>query len=374
MTEYSSTVRRTAYAIIGSILCSLLFLGLEALFRFNPEYGRPGFQFDKRLIWRLHAGLTAQKAYAMGQVPEREPFVLRFNRQGFRGYEFRKKKMPGTTRILLVGDSYTAGLDYPDGEVFADLLERRLNEGARGTDYEVFNASCPAWGMDQYYVYLTEEGLSYQPDYVIVVSAPNDFREMYNKGLVEVDDRANIIVHRAWLPHKERFGWWLATQFSFFQFLQQKVFHSTYGDFFRLFRYYSVNYGKQDSADWNIPLYLEQPFQEVLESDRMYEALLAGLKSRCEEQGAALLLAKIPNRWEFDGSYDREGLDPDRMWKVMGAAAEGRRIPFLNLNEKLKAEDEPLRIFMAWEYHFNRAGHDFAAEHLYDFFKDNENE
>ncbi len=370
MTQYSKKIRYTAFCLMGIVLCLMIFLALEVVFRFNPEYGRAGFAFDTDLIWRLNKGLVATKAYAMGQAGK-DPFVLKFNNRGFRGEKFRKRKSAHKQRILVIGDSYTAGLDYPDSEIFTGQLERELNKNP-DTQYEVLNASCPAWGTDQHYTYWETEGKQYAPDYVMVMVAPNDMREMYNKKLVAIDSQGDIDRQRAALPIRERVGWYLATKSSFFQFLQKKVFKTNYGDFLKIFHYYPVNYGKKDSTDWDLPIFLKDPFPEVAASYQMCEKLLTTIDQDCKEMGAKFMVGIIPTKAEFDGSYEKTGEhQPGKVAMFLDSITRQHQIPFLNLYDINAQEEDPLAIFMSWEYHFNKAGHDFTAKHLVPFVKGN---
>ncbi len=370
MTTYSKKIRYTAFGLMAFIICLLIFLALEVTFRFNPEYGRAGFAFDTELIWRLNKGLVATKAYAMGQAGK-DPFVLKFNNRGFRGEKFRTRKPADKTRILVIGDSYTAGLDYPDAEIFTSQLEYGLNT-TLDTQFEVMNASCPAWGTDQHYAYWETEGKAYNPDYVIIMVAPNDMREMYNKKLVTIDDQGEINRDQATIPTKERIGWWLATKSSFFQFLQKKVMKTNYGDFLKVFHYYPVNYGKKDSADWDLPIFLKDPFPEVEASYQMCETLLTSIDKDCREMGAKLMIGIIPTKAEFDGSYEKTGEhQPGKVAMFLDSIGQQHQIPYLNLYDINAQEPDPLAIFMSWEYHFNKAGHDFTAKHLVPFVKEN---
>lgn len=370
MKKYSKRVKVVAVLLISSLFILVAFLIGEISCRYDDRYGRAGFQFDKNLIWRLNKNFMGQKAYAQGKVPGKEPFVLDMNNRGFRGKNFRHQKEDGTKRILVLGDSYTAGLDYPDEEIFTGVFERMLNEGG-DIKYEVMNVSCPAWGTDQQYQYWFTEGIKYRPDYVIIMTAPNDLRELYNKKLVTLQPDGEVEVHRATLPWKEKWGWYLATKSSFYQYLQKKVLKTNYGDFFKVFHYYPVNYGKKDSTDWDAPNYLKEPFDEIEQTYVLFEKLLENLTESCDKMGAKVMLAKIPAKVEFDGSYQSEEFDIQIINRRLKEVTNRQNIPFLDLNESLNGSEDPLRIFMSWEYHFNKVGHDFTAEQLYTFFNQN---
>jgi hypothetical protein len=60
------------------------------------------------------------------------------------------------------------------------------------------------------------------------------------------------------------------------------------------------------------------------------------------------------------------------MASYLDSITSEKKIPYLNLFDKAKVLTDPLSLYMSWEYHFNEIGHDFTADNLYLFFKDNE--
>lgn len=105
--------------------------------------------------WALKANLR--------DVPVPGGKVLSSNSKGVRGRrEHGDEKAPGTTRILVLGDSFTFGEDVGDDETYSHHLERLLP----GT--EVINLGVHGYGHDQMLIYLREEGVRYRPDVVIL--------------------------------------------------------------------------------------------------------------------------------------------------------------------------------------------------------------
>ncbi len=103
-----------------------------------------------------------------------KPNVSReINTRGFRDREHSDQKPPGTTRILIIGDSVTRGYGIQDvADRYTDLLEERLH--ASGEKFEIIN-----FGMDQYATVqqsrlLTEWGIAMQPDRLIISYVLND--------------------------------------------------------------------------------------------------------------------------------------------------------------------------------------------------------
>lgn len=370
----SRSVRLTAYFLFVGLMLAAVVLGLELYFRSHPSYGRAGFTFDRHLIYRLTPDLQAQKPYAWGQVGK-PPFLLRFNNQGFRGPDIERKKPARVKRILVLGDSYTAGLDYPDDEIFTAQWETKLN--ARGTQqYQVINASCPAWGTDQQYIYWKTAGKTLQPDLVVVMFSPNDLRETWNHRLVRTEPQSGeITCKKASLKLDERLGWKLAARSSFFQFLQFEVLNKNYGDFLRVFRFYPVHYGQEDSTDWDRPLFLKSPFAEIDSSYQLIGHLLRDIQNDCAAYGGEVHLVKLPIELEVDDTYaDSTVFDRMIIEKRLEQVAAEHQIPYHNLNAALRQHPDPAAIFMDWEFHYDKDGHDWVAEQLFDHLKLSSNE
>ena len=91
---------------------------------------------------------------------------LSINSKGLRGREYDYTKQPGTSRILVLGDSFGWGYGVADEEVLAAVLEQQLQRD--GLDWEVLNGGVSGWGTDQEYLFLTSEGFKYAPDIVVL--------------------------------------------------------------------------------------------------------------------------------------------------------------------------------------------------------------
>lgn len=109
------------------------------------------------------------------------PSSLNSNSAGMRGLdEFTEQPADGTTRIVLIGDSFAFGEEVADHETFAHQLEELLPQ------VEVLNLGVHGYGHDQMLVYLREEGLRYHPDIVIVGFVQDDME----RNMLEFRDYA----------------------------------------------------------------------------------------------------------------------------------------------------------------------------------------
>ena len=94
------------------------------------------------------------------------------NAYGLRGRDLPADKSANTTRILLLGDSFTFGSGVPnDADIFAARLEQKLNAqlAGGGSSVEVLNGGLPGSQTSDWVELLQKVGDSYQPDVIIIV-------------------------------------------------------------------------------------------------------------------------------------------------------------------------------------------------------------
>jgi hypothetical protein len=84
------------------------------------------------------------------------------NERGYRGRLHRPARTPGTTRVVMLGDSITFGSRVLDHETFAALVEMR------SLRREVVNLAVEGYGTDQELRQLETVGLGYHPDLVVL--------------------------------------------------------------------------------------------------------------------------------------------------------------------------------------------------------------
>jgi len=118
-----------------------------------------------RSLFRYHATLGHQfiPGIRARVLHEGGGYLLRTNAAGFRcGHEFRPERRADTFRILLFGDSYTAGDGVSDGQRYGDVLETLL------PGVEVFNFGLSGTGTDQQYLAWREYGAAIEHDLVVI--------------------------------------------------------------------------------------------------------------------------------------------------------------------------------------------------------------
>ncbi len=123
-------------------------------------------------------------------------YTLRTNSLGFRGPEISAAKPDGTFRILILGDSVAYGTGVDDEVTFLRRWEAELNASGRGR-FEVVNTGHPMYDTNQELALLRDEGLSLQPDLVLLVYVVNDIeptRDVVEQALLgKAADPAEIL-------------------------------------------------------------------------------------------------------------------------------------------------------------------------------------
>lgn len=98
-------------------------------------------------------------------------YLVRANREGFRNdREFAKQRPNGQRRILVFGDSNTAGDGVSNGKRFSDAIEQQL------AATEVYNFGLPSSGTDQQYLAYREVGAALEHDMVLLCPMVDNIR------------------------------------------------------------------------------------------------------------------------------------------------------------------------------------------------------
>ena len=116
------------------------------LFEYHPAFG-----------YRFIPGLKARVEHEAGG------YLIRANQTGFRcDHDFDSPRTPGRKRVLLFGDSFTAGDGVSNKKRYGDQLEKIVD------DIEVWNFGLSGSGTDQQYLIYRELAAEIDCDLVIL--------------------------------------------------------------------------------------------------------------------------------------------------------------------------------------------------------------
>ena len=102
-------------------------------------------EYHELIGYRFIPGLTARVPHESGG------YLVRTNETGFRcDHEVTREKPPGVFRVLLFGDSFTAGDGVSNQYRYGDLLEKRFKR------LQILNFGLSGTGTDQQYLIFQE--------------------------------------------------------------------------------------------------------------------------------------------------------------------------------------------------------------------------
>ena len=100
---------------------------------------------------------------------------IRYNKHGYRDYEYSLEKPEGVFRVLVLGDSQTFGSGIKNlEETWVKKLEAKLQNESRNASIEVLSISGPGWNSDTHLYELFKNGFKFNPDLVILAYYHND--------------------------------------------------------------------------------------------------------------------------------------------------------------------------------------------------------
>ena len=171
---------RAAVLVLGNVaLTILLLLPLEVGVRFfsSESYRRtsPGLHQTAKAPWfdpDGDLGWTVARSAAFSAV---ERVAYQINRQGFRNTrDFMSQQDGGSRRAVVLGDSFTFGVQLPETHTFPRMLNEFL--GAR---WDVVNMGVPGYGIDQMVLAYDKYRDVLRPDVVVLVFIADDIERVF---------------------------------------------------------------------------------------------------------------------------------------------------------------------------------------------------
>ena len=372
------SVRVTFYFLFTLLVVACIVLFFEVYFRISDQYGNKGvtwipstgvtgIEYSPTEIWRWRKNMNDKITNSEGQT-----FVVHTDKFGFRNYGKSVRKPKNVIRILVLGDSYTEALGVADDHTFAALLEKKLsNIKPNDKTIEVVSASSPGWGTDQEFGCLQNEAMEFEPDYVLLMACPNDIREAWCKKFAVMTNEG-IKFNQIKLSRAEIFLWCLSNTSRTYQFLQQKVFHTGYGSFAQLRSHYSFTFGRDDTNNWDRPLFLIHPFPEVDGARILFDTLIKSMHILCKQKRIHFAVSLTPTLMEFNGgvgadTLTRSGLVSDMLHEF--CQSEG--IDYVDLYDHFRTSDNASSYYLSSDHHYNDKGHILIADILSDYYRHN---
>lgn len=292
------------------------------------------------------------------------------NRGLRRGQPVTLEKLPHTNRIIFVGDSMTAAFEVTEEKTFEALIERKLNERGR-QKYEVLNAGVRGYGTDQCELWLTREGIHYQPDAVVYVFCHNDLFDNLKQRF-----KAHYTIENGQMKlHLPDVAWLRRRHFRKYLYIRRLL--------RRLRPKSEPSFGLLETAEDRRAR--SEWFQKVRSMDlhsnewQLVSHLLQRMNDACRRNGARFYVTSVVMPMEYDdrllqrvgGNRQRDGEDAYRVHERLATLCQQHRIPFIETLPSFRQYYRKHGDYLWWkaDNHYNEKGHALMAEVLYDSLK-----
>jgi len=288
-----------------------------------------------------------------------------FNAVGMRDREHAVQKPAGVFRVLLLGDSFMEALQVPFDSSFPALLERGLSERT-GKRVEVVSAGVSGWGTDDELRYLTQYGLQYQPDLVLVaMTLHNDISDNLRQQWHTV--RGGVLVDQVVPPMSP----------VRYKIVQLKALLATHFELYQLWR--RVRHGGEiRQIGSQLKSHVVQLFREptppaIEQGFDLTGHMLVAIRDTTASIHGRLAIVMLPIVYElsdslFNGFVHAAGLPVQEMrngkpQQVMTRMADSLGIETIDLLPSFRdwVADSTAPLYLAWDGHWNDAGHHLAA-------------
>ena len=144
---------------------------------------RQCFEYHPATAFRFIPGVRARIPHESGG------YLLRANKQGFRcDRDFDEPRREHIRRVLVFGDSFTAGDGVSNGKRYSDVLETLVR------DAETYNFGLPGSGTDQQYLAWNAFGRGVEHDVLVIAVLVENVRRILSRYRRFVDDAGKVVV------------------------------------------------------------------------------------------------------------------------------------------------------------------------------------
>lgn len=285
--------------------------------------------------------------------------IVHLNSLYMRDREIAPKRQ-GETRILCLGDSFTFGLGVSYWETYPKFFEKIL--AGDGRTVSVVNGGTGGYAANAY-EFLMKTGLSFKPDWVIEqIYVGNDFYD-------GMDDKWQPTAEKALEPHVKHSplsdlkAFVRGMDFKTLDFLWSRLVQfPVIDDFLYSHRLRMSNRG----------IYLKEYPALERELVKNEFAQLKKIKDACDRNGVHFLILVVPEKQQLferkhvlNDKYDYR--KPHRLIEEFCRQNGIPRVDLLDAYDKLP-ESRVRSFYYRKDQHWTRAGHEYAAKVLADFF------
>jgi hypothetical protein len=347
----------------------------------DPYVFKGRFEYDPDMGFRIRA------YYPTGLYDEASHDTVT-NRFGFNAPDYPLAKTPGTFRILFVGDSFgwAGGLKGN----YIGLLQQTFDAQNDSRRIEIINTGYPGTHTGEQLIMLRKFGLQYDPDLVILgFFAGNDFsdadpyrkRIVLNDSLYDIDRRNElrllgypiVLQSRAYIFLQQKYAVYARNRQSKKEALewarvtgQPAPTNNLTEQTFYAVQNLKLKFFNKHTSDEEFRPNIELIFRSIAEMDELLKA-----------RHIPLLVAIYPDemqvsRSQFETLVQRFGLnaddyDLDLAEKRLRGFLDTKGIPYIDLLDRFRAEEEKQDLYYFRNTHWNQNGNRLAEEMIFDY-------
>lgn len=287
---------------------------------------------------------------------------VRTNEWGMRDRSHALEKADGTTRILVLGDSFMEALQVEFEESLPSLLESGLSERT-GRAIEVINGGTSGWGTDDEVTYLERYGIRFRPDLVLIAfTLHNDVSD--NLALEHHDFRDGVILERP-RPESVAFEWAL---------IRARDFVADHSHLYGVYR--RLKTLRQSGTDARLldahvaSLIRREPDARTTVGWEVTRQLLDRTHQVARDAGAQMAVFLIPleiqvsaparEKFLAAARIRAEDVELDQPQSVLAQWGARAGVAVIDLTPPFRAR-EGSALYLEYDGHWNRDGHALAA-------------
>ncbi|MBP0010367.1 MULTISPECIES: alginate O-acetyltransferase AlgX-related protein [unclassified Roseofilum] len=312
------------------------------------------------------------------------PDTLGSNRFGFNDQDYPLERVPGTVRMMIVGDSFNwaGGLEGN----YTTLLENQFAQTPDLPPVEVINAGYPMTHAGEQLIMLQKFGLQYQPDLVVLgVFVGNDFidadpyrkRIVVNDTQIDIDKRNEIQILGYPIIFKSRLWMFIEQKYKVFQEtaqIEQPAWanptpQEEQGTFTEE-TFLKIQRARLEFC--NLRAHTEGKYDDRIKY--LFDSITQ-MKQLLAERQIEFKVAIYPDEFQVSQALadqlfemyqlNREDYDLNLMQKLLIEFLDREGISYIDMLDQFRQVGQTQTLYLLRDTHWNLAGNQLASEILY---------
>jgi len=350
---------------IAGLVLIICFVLLEAGIRVTKSYAcyaypQGYYEQDDLLCYKGTPNFTGRFVFSEFDVS------MDTNSQGFRDDELGSQK-----RVLLLGDSFAAGVGVEQSESFPSVLQRGL-EG-----YDVVNAGVPSYDTWRQVRYLESNIEELNPEIVVLAFFYNDILGDYYNGTCTAFVRDGYLVSPASMQQSE-------VSFQTRAILNTKVQSYCFmnKNLLGVLETFKKRFEKVESPSEMslLSYYTKEDYSgKTLESWETTKSLIKQLAQISRENNAEFVIVIIPEQvqvsdktWtaiELRHGLDRNDYDMEKLNKLLISFGKENGIRVIDPLSEMREAAKEQQLYFPFDKHLTREGHEVIGQKLVEAIK-----